>query len=258
MDEKDSPVILSSPAFSYRNHPDRPNDIEVTGHHVEIINRTREQIRLAYLSFTYELPEGGGYSSVGQEEHLAPGEKRLVIRNNISVRWHHRGDLTLKVRLLGVEFVGGKKWVSERTVEYPLDPQRFLLHGSCPLSVRSGNRRGDAFFVKLRMNEDQVTGYRVGMVRDLPGKFEVRLGAPVALEVPARKDSELTINSDHPKELGFTAGEIFQTEMWTRVTRDGRTITATVGVAFFIAEVTFADGRVWHKELSREEVLWEY
>jgi hypothetical protein len=117
--------------------------------------------------------------------------------------------------------------------------------------MRNCNWRDDTYSTELWPVEHQIVAYRLGTVKDIPGTFEVRLGKWVELSEEPRTGSSFI---DQGTSLAPT--DLLPKESEVRTLSDGRVMTQSFGVAIFVAEVRFADGRVWRQELTRDALLW--
>ena len=156
----------------------------------------------------------------------------------------------LTVRVRGAEFEDGSHWAAPRLSSSPLITAQIVRQRS-PLYMRNCNWRNDTYVAELRPVEHQIVAYRLGTVKDIPGTFEVRLGKWVELsEEPDRGNSFV----DEGASLGVD--DLFPKESEVRTLSNGRVMTQTFGVAIFVAEVRFANGRIWRQVLTRDALVW--
>ena len=160
-------------------------------------------------------------------------------------------EWALTIRVRGVEFEDGTHWAAPRIVSSPLTNPAIQQRGS-PLTIRNCNWRNDTYATELWAVEPKIVAYRLGTVKDTTDYFAVRLGKWV--ELSDGEHDRGSIFTDDGTSLG--PNELFPKESDVRTLSDGRVITQSFGVAIFVAEVRFADGRVWRQDLTRNGLFW--
>ena len=99
----------------------------------------------------------------------------------------------------------------------------------------------------MQIRDDNLVAYRLGILKDGP-TFEVRLGKWIELTDQQKRDrTAVDSGSLDPDQL-------FSAESFERCPRGG---TELGGVAFFVAELKFADSRIWRQDLTRDGLLWD-
>jgi len=161
-------------------------------------------------------------------------------------------EWALTVRVRGAEFEDGTHWAAPRLSSSPLYFP-FIRQPGSSLQMLDCQWKGDTYFVRLLPHSvPPVVAYRLGCVKDIPGDFEVKLGKWVELSVDEHDRGSSFI--DEGTSLGPT--DLFPKESEVRTLSGGGVITHSFGVGIFLAEVRFADGRVWHQDLSRNALFW--
>ena len=222
-----------------------------------IENTSGRPIRRLCLALSY----GGNKTQPAVADGIrvaADGIRANEVRRYSDTTMHVRGgpvpdgpdwDLTIRVR--GAEFEDGTHWAAPRLSSSPLSVPLIQQRGT-PLDLRNCIWRNDSYSAVLWAVEPRIVAYRLGSVKDIPGDFEVRLGKWVELS-EGEHDRGSTFTED-----GTSLGpnDLFAKESAQRTLSDGRVITQSFGVAIFVAEVRFANGRVWHQDLSRDALFW--
>src|SRR5215471_146619 len=153
----------------------------------------------------------------------------------------------LTVRVKGAKFEDGTHWAAPRLSSSPL-VLPFIRQEETPLTLRNCNWRNDSYSTELWSVEPHIAAYRLGTVKDVPGDFEVKLGKWVDL---SEGDHERrSIFTDSGTSLG--PDDLLAKESSQRTLSDGKVITQSFGVAIFVAEVRFTDGRIWRQDLTRD------
>jgi hypothetical protein len=98
----------------------------------------------------------------------------------------------------------------------------------------------------------KVVAYRLGVVKDTAGDFEIQLGEWV--ELNDEQTNQRAIFADEATSL--KAEQIFPRTAYRGFGGPSREIIEWGGVAIFVAELRFADGRTWQQGLTREALLW--
>jgi len=161
-------------------------------------------------------------------------------------------EWALIVRVRGAEFEDGTHWAAPRLSSSPLYFP-FIRQPGSSLQMLNCQWKGDTYSAWFFPHSSPpIVAYRLGCVKDIPGDFEVKLGRWV--EVSQGEHDRGSSFVDEGTSLGPT--DLFPKESEVRTLSGGGVITHSFGVGIFIAEVRFADGRVWRQDLSRNALFW--
>jgi len=250
-DVPESPCQLAEPSYEVEHSKDAPDKLQISGGAVTVTNISGRDIRQLYLSFTFK--RGGWYGTIENRstvDQLHAGETR-VAQSKIIVGGVEGQDWTLKVTPTGARYQDGTYWVAPRDNRRPLLMQH-LSQPSSYLRVSNFQWTDNAYQATLRVDNAKVTAYRLGIVKDTADSFEVRIGRWVELNVEQTANHALF--SDGLNSLN--ADQVFARQAYARPGPQGKEIVDWGGVAIFIAELRFADGRKWRQDTTREALFW--
>lgn len=244
-----TPVRLSDPGYKVVESDSKPRKLQIIGHTVRIENLSGRRIRRLHLKVTFAHGTGGSVEGNEVEDEIAIGESRVLDRSNFNMSWFaERNDLALTVRPTGAEFEDGSHWAAPRDVKHPLYGET-VSQPTSHLIIRQLSWVNDSYEAVLEIGQERVVAYRLGVVKDTPISFEVRIGKWIDLkEADGRKFTDNSVSLSH--------GQVFPREIYSLFTRGGKEITHPCGVAIFVAELRFADGRIWQQATSRDALFW--
>lgn len=244
-----SPVRLSEPSYTLVELDSRTKKLQIIGHTVRIENLSGRRIRRLHLKFTFAHDTGGFGEGNEVEDQLAVEESRVLDRSNFKMSWFaESNDLALTVRATGAEFEDGSHWAAPRDVKHPLYGET-VSQPTSHLIIRRLSWVNDSYEAVLEIGQEKVVAYRLGVVKDTPNSFEVRIGKWIDLkEADGRKFADNSVS--------LSPGQVFAREIYSLFTRGGKEITHPGGVAIFVAELRFADGRIWEQDTSRDALFW--
>jgi hypothetical protein len=245
-----SPVRLLYPSYQLIQGSSNPKKFQITGHQVRVENTSGRTIRRLRMKFVY-AQDVGCCSSSGAEvvDWLAAGESRVLKSSHFRMSWvAATNDMTMTVMPTGAEFGDGSHWAAPRSARYPLFAEALSLPES-HLIIRQCSWVGESYKALLDPGQTKIAAYRLGVVKDTPDGFDLRLGNWIHLT-----DTDSRIITDESASL--SPDQVFPRENYTFVMRNGRTITHLGGVAIFVAELEFIDGKTWRQNTSRDALLW--
>jgi hypothetical protein len=246
-----SPCQLAEPSYGVERSKDAPDKLQINGGAVTVTNISGRDIQQLYLSFTFK--HGGWYGSVENRstvDQLHAGETR-VAQSKIIIGGVEGQNWTLKVTPTGARFTDGTYWAAPRDNRRPL-LMECLSQPSSYMRVSNFQWTDNAYQATLRVDNAKVTAYRLGIVKDTTDSFEVRIGRWVDL------NDEQTLNHAlfTDESTSLNAEQVFAREAYARPGPQGKEIVDRGGVAIFIAELRFADGRTWRQDTTREALFW--
>ncbi|MGE0884711.1 MAG: hypothetical protein AB7P14_14295 [Blastocatellales bacterium] len=251
------PVVLSEPKYS-RPRVITPQDGMVKVHEeVRIENISGKAIKKMIVAFRYDGPNGGMMRLDKATKPIGIGEV-LVSKYTYQIG---SGDKTdegyngvFTALAIAVEFEDDTHWVKPYTADDQLIMMAQALNRQpSPLVVQRCDNIDESYRATLLTRSDGVVAYRLGVVKDLPGSFEVRLGEWMAMpETATPPNVEVKISAADPK-VSLPQSWLFKRE---KVRRNGFRGSPLVGVSLFVAEVKLADGTVWKQNLTRDELMW--
>ena len=249
---KGSPVVLSSPAYTVEQTRGARLQWRIVGDTVSVRNKSHRPLRQLILLFEYKMGgQRGARRSSRSVYELRAGEMR-VVHSTSNIRGYGRvQDWQLTVTVIGAEFVDGGRWAAPRDTARPLQSGT-LRQPDSPLLIREFIWTDLGYRAKLQVGNERVVGYRLGIVRDAPGKFEVRIGRWV--DLTHEQTSGKQIFADDMKSL--SAKQIFPPQPCPRSAPQTPEPGERCGVAVFVAELRFGDGRRWEQDLERTALLW--
>ena len=255
--ENDCPVALFDASFEaledqpllYRSVIHQPQ--------VKITNNSGRDIERVGLAFILEADNGGMMIGTALADKIKAGEMRSAMgMAAISDSNKPKVDTTtLKVRITGISFSDGSRWVPPRSNDV-LFVMRTLHQREAPLILMNCKDIETNPHMKLRINAENIVAYRLGIVKDTANEFTVKLAewrTPDAANLVKGKEIEINTAAN---QTGINTGDIFKLEYFTRYSRTGHSMKLPHGVAFFVAAVKFADGQVWQQDLRREFLVW--
>ena len=248
-----SPVALTEANYTLTETVSREERFKKTRESVKLTNLTERAIKQTIVCFSFEGHGGFGRVSVPTGPIPAGETISFVSTGSRSGATSNDGDFV--VRLLGVEFTDGTHWIAPRTVFSPLYSQS-LGHQAAPLVIRQCREINKSYQAELLLEQTSVVAYRLGVVRDTPDRFEVRLGRWVEVPSTAQTKQDRFTVTANDSILSLMPAEIFPREKQVMLLLDGTQTTGYYGVALFVAEVKLADGTNWKQDLRRAELLW--
>jgi hypothetical protein len=244
-----SPVRLSDPSYRVVETDSKPKRLQLIGNTVTVENISGRRIRRLHLKFTFAHDNGGSVEGNEAVDRLAVGESRVLGRSILKMSWFaSSNDLELTVRPTGAEFEDGSHWAAPRDVKHPL-LRETLSQPRSHLIIRQLSWVNDSYEAVLEIGQERVVAYRLGVVKDTPNSFEVRIGKWIDLK--EADGLKFTDNS-----VSLSPGQVFAREIYSLFTRGGKEITHPGGVAIFVAELRFANGRIWQQDTSRDALFW--
>ncbi|MGE0126920.1 MAG: hypothetical protein AB7U82_02355 [Blastocatellales bacterium] len=249
------PVTLSDATYLLTEYFGGEQKYKITKESVKITNASARGIAKVIVSFSFE--GGGGMGMIITQAGPIPiGETyNQVSGGYLESPGSHNGHPMI-VRPFAVEFADGTHWIAPRT---PYNRLRWmsLIKQLGPLTVRECRDLNKSYRAVVKVNLDHVVAYRLGVVKDTPSGFEVRLGRWVDAPQPtASKDGPRFAISANDEVVSLTQAEIFRPEKHIATYRDRTSSTDYCGVALFVAGVRLADGTVIEQNLDRNELLW--
>jgi hypothetical protein len=255
--DRDCPVAISDVVCEVDFDSARERPLHVIREELKIENRSNKAITKVFVGIEMDL--GPGWAKVGSSMEVAglirPGESRTEVRRRLTEYGRGRqpwnGEVPYVAFVIGVEYEDGSHWAASRTYKRPLFG-RFFQDFEAPIrGVTAEWPPNGSYKTKLEMTREDVVGYRLGLVKDTPEEYEVKLGRFVELAKPFPKKGEKVVISDNDERVSFTSEELFPPELYR-----GREQFVWDGVMLFVAEVRFANGDVWKKSQKREDLLW--
>lgn len=251
------PVVLSGTKHR-RPKILKPQDgLQKVYDQVEIENISGKPLKKVIVAFRHDGPKGGMLRTDSASTAIGVGEK-LDFKKSYQIG---SGDRTTEgyngvytALVLAVEFDDGTHWVKPRTADDPMTWQALHLQPA-PLVVKKCDDIDGSYRATLLTRSNQVVAYRLGVVKDLPNNFEVRLGEWMAMpEAVTPEQAEIKISATDPK-VSLPQSWLFKREK-VRFERLGYPVSQIAGVALFVAEVKLADGTIWKQNLTRDELMW--
>lgn len=257
VNELGSPVTLSDASMEVIENQPAPYRSAIVQQQVRISNNTDREIKRIGLVISIESDNGGVGSSLPVVDWTRLKEGGLSIHNmRMSYPMIPVISETLTIRISGVSFADGSRWVPPRSNDFPMYSY-LIRHRNSPLRVFDHRKIANDYRMKMKLTADNIVAYRLGILKDTPQEFSVRLGEWVNLDqATITKNKEIEILGLTEK-LGFRKEDIFKPELHTRYSRTGQATKLEHGVAFFVAEVRFADGKVWQQNIAREFLVWD-
>jgi hypothetical protein len=250
-DVPESPVQLAEPSYGFERSTDAPDKLQITGGAVTVTNISGRDIQQVYLIFTFKHRASyGSLENRSTVDQLHAGETR-VAQSKITIRGFVSQNWTLTVTPTGARFADGVYWAAPRENRRPLLMER-LSQPSSYLRVRSVRWTDNAYQAALQVDNAKVTAYRLGIVKDTADSFEVRIGRWVKLNDEQTNNHALFTDESN----SLNAEQVFARQAYTRPGAQGKEIVDWGGVAIFIAELRFADGRTWRQDTTREALFW--
>jgi hypothetical protein len=249
----ESPVQLSEPSYTLERSRKAPDKLQIDSGVVTVTNTSGRDIRRLSLIFTYKLGASyGGLQNRSAVNQLRAGETRAV-QDKTTIRNFAEGmDWTLTVTPTGAEFADDTYWAAPRDKQRPLLMQYLSQPGSY-LQVREFQWVNQGYQATLQVGNAKVVAYRLGIVKDTAENFEVRIGNWI--ELNDEQTNHRAMFTDESNSLN--AEQIFSREAYTWHDVQGKAIIERGGVAIFVAELKFADGRTWQQDTTREALLWD-
>lgn len=251
------PVILSEPKY-LRPRIITPQDGMVKVYEeVKIQNLSGKAIRKVIVGFRHNGPDGGMMRGdtetkpIGVNDELAFKHTYKIGSGDKSSEGYN-GVFTALV--IAVEFEDNTHWVKPYTAgDQLIMMAQSLNRQPAPLVVSRCENIDESYRATLLTRSDQVVAYRLGVVKNLPNNFEVRLGEWMAMpDAVTPERTEIKISAADPK-VSLPQAWLFKRE---KVRRNEFTGSFLAGVALFVAEVKLADGTIWKQYLTRDELMW--
>ncbi len=251
------PVALSEPTFRRLRILTPQDGLKEVHEEVKIENISGKAIRKVIVAFRYDGPDGGMMRLDRATKPIGIGEV-LVSKHTYKVG---SGDKTVEgyngvftALAIAVEFEDDTHWVKPYTADDQLIIMRQALSNQpSPLVVARCDNIDEGYRATLQTRSDGVVAYRLGVVKDLPDNFDVRLGEWIAMpETVTPKNTEIKISAADPK-VSLPQSWLFKRE---KVRRNATTGSFLAGGALFVAEVKLADGTIWKQNLTRDELMW--
>lgn len=248
----ESPVQMAEPSYTLERAARAPYQLQIVDDAVTVTNTSGRDIRRLMLVFSYK-PGAiyGGVESRAAVDQLRAGESRQVQSGTTIREVSESLGWGLTVTPTGAEFADGSYWAPPRDGRRPL-LMDYLSQPASYLSVRKFKWTDNAYQAMLQVGNARVVAYRLGIVKDTADDFEVRLGEWV--ELNDEQTIQRAVFADEAKSL--TADQVFPREAYRRPAGPGKEVIDWGGVAIFVAELRFADGRTWQQGLTREALLW--
>jgi len=246
-----SPVRLSDVKYTLTKSASIPGTVRVTGYRIRVDNISGHGIKRLLVSVVWK----GGYEvrmSVAVDS-LATGEGRDYVIEDAQIGLAaEMKDVTFTVRPTRAEFDDHSHWAAPRTWSETLGVSPFLDSRS-GLRLRQWVLIEGANRIAFDVLDPRIVAYRLGTVRDDPDSdFQVSLGKWVELSHLARDERGRYVDSGQS-----LAGNKMLSKAAAQGTGSDLAPTPESGVAVFVAEVRFDDGRVWSQDTRRDELLWD-
>lgn len=254
----DCPVLLSD-ARSWRprvlTKQDGSQEVRME---VKIQNVSGKAIRRAVVIFREDNPEGGQLNH-GTATNPIKTHETLVLpykyRTGTSGKPIEDYNGIFSVLVPAVEFADGTHWVRPSTADIFIT-RTALSQRSVHLFVRECKDIDTNYHALLETNSDKVVAYRLGVVKDTPTSYEVRVGSWIRMAQPSTPRQTRFEISATDEQISLPQAQIFQREKLRYERLSGRVSAELGGVALFVAEVELADGTVWKQNLTRDELMW--
>lgn len=252
----DCPVSLSE-AKCRRPRIITPQDgLKEVREEVKVENISGKAIRKVIVGFRHDGRNGGMMRIDAPTKTIGNGEEvvfKYSYRIGSGDKVIEGYDSVFTVLAIAVEFEDDTHWVKPRTADDPLTLPA-LHRQPAPLVVRRCDDIDESYRATLLASSDQVVAYRLGMVKDTPNSFEIRLGEwmtmPETIGAPGQAEIKISA-ADH--KVSLPQSWLFKRE---KVRRNQFSGSFLAGVALFVAEVKLADGTIWKQNLTRDELLW--
>jgi hypothetical protein len=252
------PVALADARYTFIGQPGQ--ELKKVKPEVKIQNISGQAIRKAIIAFRHNDKYGIGRTHEASKP-IPIGETETHI-SNFSIQYPEGTDKAdivdnslFTAFVLAAEFEDGSHWVKPRTSDTPLSFQS-LGRQEAPLSVRDCSDIDKSYRAKLRLNVEGVIAYRLGVVKDTPDAFEVRVGDWVELPESFKgRGSERVIRATDDV-VSLPQHLIFMREKYAINFRFSRPGSIQAGGALFIAEARLPDGTIWKQKLTREDLIW--
>ena len=251
------PVLLSEPKYRRPRILTPQDGLQKVYDQVGIENISGKAIRKVIVAFRHDGPKGGMLRTDDATAAIGVGEK-LDFKKSYQIG---SGDKTIEGYIgvytalaVAVEFEDGTHWVKPRTTDDPLTWQSLHSQPS-PLVVKRCENIDGVYRANLLTRSNQVVAYRLGVLKDFPGNFEIRLGEWMLMPNATTPERvEIIITAGDP-EVSLPQAWLFKREN-VRFERLGYPVSQIAGVALFVAEVKLADGTIWKQNLTRDELMW--
>jgi len=248
----DSPVQISGPSYMLERSKESPDKMWIVKDEVTVTNTSGRDIRRLIVIFTYkQSASDGSVENRVAVDQLHAREKRVAHSRTTIRDFAESMVLTLTVTPTGAECADSTYWAAPRDNRRPL-LMSYLSQPDSQLQVREFEWTKQAYRAALQIGNAKVVAYRLGIVKDTPETFEVRVGNWI--ELNDEQTNQRAVITDESNSL--SAEQVFAREAYTRPAGPGKEVTNLGGVAIFIAELKFADGRTWQQALTREALLW--
>ena len=251
-----SPVELSDATYTLENKESEPQTFHVA-QAVKIRNVSGRAIRRLSLRFVlHHASVSEDICSASMIDHvavdrIAAAETRDFTTNHLTLGLTGKNDLTLTVLAAGVEFEDGLHWAAPRRELCPLFRESLSQPGSF-LMIRECTLTDSSYSCTLEVADPQIVAYRLGLVSDTESGFVVRKGVWVELSHLERVRGARFV--DAGKSL---SPELLFPRETSVSTVQGKQVTNLAGVALFVAELRFADGRRWRQDTTRDSLFWD-
>jgi hypothetical protein len=253
--ENDCPVALSNVWMEVAENQPPPYRSAIQQEQVEITNRSHRDIKKIGLAIIQEFETGELGIVFPSFANLKTGETRTAVFKGSTKTSFPKLNATLKIRVTGVSFADGTRWVPPRSTELHLFFCT-LRHPDTPLLIVKCNNLEKDHRFRLSSRANNIAAFRLGVVKDTPQTFAVKLGEWVNLDAATVvKKNEFEIASS-ANQTGLKQSDFYPFELFTRYTQRGEAMKIRHGVAMFVAEVKFADGTIWKQDLRREYLIW--
>jgi len=249
------PVTLSEARYQRLKVITPQDGLTEAVNQVKIENVSGRAIRKVYILFRHDGKDGGMMGSGVTTKSINAGET-LFSRHPYRIG---TGDKTVvgyegvfTAFAEAVEFEDDTHWVTPRRVDFPM-MQQALNSQPSPLVVRKCDDIDTGYRAILMTNSNLVVAYRLGVVKDTPNSFEVRVGEWITMpEASTPNRAEIKIAATDPT-VSLPQSWLFKREKSRHSEFSG---SFHAGVALFVAEVKLADGTIWKQNLTRDELIW--
>jgi hypothetical protein len=255
----ESPVELSDARYTLVIQKEEPARAQLVAHGVKIRNVSGRAIRRLMLRFVIHHESlnpdkcRSSVISVVAVDTLAATEMRDFTDYNIRVGWFGSTDgRSLTVLASGAQFEDGQYWAAPRKELCPLS-RECLSQSASYLMARRCTVTDDSYSLTLEVGDPKIVAYRLGVVSDTADSFAVRTGEWIELTEVQRARGAKVVDSGN----SLSPEMIFPRETFVSILEGGKQITTRGGVSIFVAELRFADGRVWRQDTSRAALFWD-
>jgi hypothetical protein len=256
--QQGSPVELSDARYTLSRSKALPTQFKLVDESVRVRNVSGRAIRRLYLRFihrheSHSSDACGEATGISAVDLLAADETRDFTIDYFKYAWFaERNDLFLTVIPGGAEFRDGSHWAAPRNESCPLVSE-CLSSAESALRSRECSMAEDSYRILFEVTDPRITGYRLGIVKDMADSFQVLTGEWCELTDAQRVRGARF--SDTGQSLGPRL--ILPREAHLSITPDGKLIRSLSGVAVFVAELRFADDRIWRRDTNRPALLWD-